>query len=263
MVPAIETLLSSTTRPVHRRGRSEHGFCKRRGRALGSSRFRSTDVTLPRFITDIHNGLGWSGRDCKWVSNGHTSSKVGAMAAIQELAREIGVDERTLRRAAAQGTLRCRRLGPRRLQLGERERAYLRGHWRMLSELRQALRTEQDVSLAVLYGSAARGDDEANSDLDLIVELRPDRDPRVHRRLAQRLGKRLGRDIDVAQSDRIQFADPLLWSRVVEEGRVLVDRDGRWSELRERRRAIRARADRAYQRDMAATATAIEELTQN
>jgi len=74
----------------------------------------------------------------------------------------------------------------------------------MLAALRQALRTERRVRLAVLYGSAARGDD---------------------------------------------------------EGRVLIDRDGAWSQLRERRRAIRARAQRAYRRQVTDAQRAIAELS--
>lgn len=44
---------------------------------------------------------------------------------------------------------------------------------------------------------------------------------------------------------------PLLLSRVVEEGRVLVDRDGTWAQRRDEKRAIRTRGERAYRREMA------------
>jgi hypothetical protein len=86
---------------------------------------------------------------------------------IQELAANLDVEERTLRRAVAQGALRTSRSGPRRLQLAPGEREYLRTHWPLLSGLRRTLRTEHDVRLAVLYGSLARGDEDAGSDLDL------------------------------------------------------------------------------------------------
>ena len=87
------------------------------------------------------------------------------MGVLQELAADLGLEERTLRRAVSQGTLRATRTGPRRLTLASGEREYLRVHWSLLSALRQALRTEHPVRLAVLYGSLARGDDDEGSEL--------------------------------------------------------------------------------------------------
>ncbi len=37
------------------------------------------------------------------------------------------------------------------------EREYVRRSWRLLSTLRAALRTEQNVRFALLFGSVARG----------------------------------------------------------------------------------------------------------
>jgi predicted nucleotidyltransferase len=183
------------------------------------------------------------------------------MGLIQELAIDLGAEERTLRRAASQGALRCSRPRPRQLRLAPGEREYLRGHWQLLAELRQALRTERRVRLAVLYGSVARGDEDAGSDLDLLVSLADGR-PAVAFALTARLELLIGRKVDVAQLERVEADAPLLLDRVLDEGRVLVDRDGQWRQLRERRRAIRARAQRAYRRQMASAAQAIEELTQ-
>jgi hypothetical protein len=70
------------------------------------------------------------------------------MGALQELAVDLDVEERTSRRAVAQGTLRATRSGPRRLRLASGEREYLRAHWPLLSSLRRALRTEHGVRLA-------------------------------------------------------------------------------------------------------------------
>ena len=182
------------------------------------------------------------------------------MGPIQELAADLGVEERTLRRAASQGALRCHRPRPRQLRLAPGERKYLRGHWKLLSELRQALRTERRIQMAVLYGSMARGDEDSGSDLDLLVSLADDR-LSTGFELATRLERATGRTVDVAYLERVEAAAPLLLDRVLDEGRVLVDRDGRWQELRSRRRAIRARAQRAYRRQMSGAARAIEELT--
>lgn len=181
------------------------------------------------------------------------------MGPIQQLAVDLGTDERTLRRAASQGTIRCRRLGPRRLRLDSVEQDYLRDHWQLLSALRRALRTERRVRLAVLYGSLARGDEDEASDLDLLVYFAEDR-PLASVRLAIDLERVVGRHVDVARLPRIESGAPLLLDRVLDEGRVLVDRDRLWQPLQARRRAVRARAKRSHHRQTSEAAQAIEEL---
>ncbi|MGH2854838.1 MAG: nucleotidyltransferase family protein [Solirubrobacteraceae bacterium] len=182
------------------------------------------------------------------------------MSAIQELAADLAVEERTLRRAAAQGTLRASLSGARRLQLAPGEHEYLRVHWPLLSGLRRALRTEHNVRLAVLYGSLARGDEDAGSDLDLLVSLADD-SLSVGFELAARLQRISGRRVDIAQLARVEAQAPLLLDQVLGEGRVVIDRDGQWDRLCERRSAIRARARRAHRHQMANAARAIKELT--
>ena len=180
------------------------------------------------------------------------------MGQLQELARELDAGERTLRRAASQGTLRARRVGPRRLRLDPGEDEYLRGHWELIAGLRRALRTERAFRLAVLYGSVARGDEDTDSDLDLLVSRAGDAGGTD---LSPRLQSVTGRRLDIAFLDRVEAAAPLLLDRVLDEGRVLIDRDCLWPQLRERRRAIRARARRAHRRQVVATSRAIAELT--
>jgi predicted nucleotidyltransferase len=182
------------------------------------------------------------------------------MGVLQELAVDLDVEERTLRRAVSQGTLRASRSGPRRLRLASGEREYLHAHWSLLSRLRRALRTEPGVRLAVLYGSLARGDEDADSDLDLLISFADDR-PLAGVELAVRLERVVGRPVDIARLERVEAQAPLLLDRVLDEGRVLVDRDGQWGLLRERHSAIRARARRDHRRQMAGAARAIEELT--
>lgn len=178
------------------------------------------------------------------------------MGPIQELARDLGAEERTLRRAVSQGTLRARRLGPRRLRLEAGEREYLRVHWQLLADLRRALRVERGVRLAVLYGSLARGDEDAGSDLDLLVSSTGG-----IAGLRLRLQDVTGRRLDVARLDRVEADAPLLLDRVLDEGRVLVDRDCQWPQMREHRRAIRARARRSHRRQMAVASRVIAEIT--
>lgn len=182
------------------------------------------------------------------------------MGAIQGLAAGLDAEERTLRRAVVQGAIHGSRTGPRRLRLVPGEAEYLRDHWQLLSALRQALRTERKVRLAVVYGSLARGEEDAGSDLDLAVSLDDDRPPATTE-LAVRLERVAGRHVDIPRIETVEAAAPLLLDRILEAGRVLVDRDGLWAQLRKRRRSIRARADRAYSRQMDEAADAIAELT--
>ena len=130
----------------------------------------------------------------------------------------------------------------------------------LVADLHRALRTEHDVRLAVLYGSLARGDEDAGSDLDLLISL-ADKRPSAGLELAIRLEPVAGRQVDVAHLERVEADAPLLLDRVLDEGRVLVDHDGQWRLLRERHSAIRVRARRDHRRQMASAARAIEELT--
>lgn len=182
------------------------------------------------------------------------------MGPIQELANDLGVEERTLRRASAQGTLHARRTRPRRLLLAPGEHEYLRTHWHLLAELRKGLRTQREVRLAVIYGSVARGDEDDDSDLDLLISFSAGRFL-ANSDVAVRVADIVDRRIDLADLERVEAGAPLLLDRVLDEGRVLVDRDGQWGELRQRRQAIRARAKRAYRRQLAGASLAIEELT--
>jgi predicted nucleotidyltransferase len=113
--------------------------------------------------------------------------------------------------------------------------------------------------LAVLYGSLARGDEDEGSDLDLLVSLCGEG---FAGRLnpSTRLRGVAGRRVDMADLNRIEADAPLLLDRILDEGRVLVDRDRQWPQLRERRRAIRARARRDQRHRMAAASQTIAEL---
>jgi predicted nucleotidyltransferase len=86
------------------------------------------------------------------------------------------VPERTLRRAAAEGLIHGERTSPRRFRTSMREEAYLRAHWPLLRGLRDALRTEPNVRLAVLFGSRAVGTATARSDVNLLALADPSAD---------------------------------------------------------------------------------------
>jgi predicted nucleotidyltransferase len=162
------------------------------------------------------------------------------MDSLRRVAAELAIPERTLRRAASEGLVRGERVSPRRFQITFPEEAYLRGHWGLLRALRAALRTEPNVRLAVLFGSTAAGSDDDSSDLDVLVALH---DPGVGRlgALAGRLSRRLGRDVQLVRLSEAETS-PLLMVDVIEQGRVLVDRDGGWSGLQQAAVAWRRRA---------------------
>jgi predicted nucleotidyltransferase len=152
------------------------------------------------------------------------------MDSLRSLAAELSIPERTLRRAAAEGLIRGRRVSPRRFRTSLREEMYLHSHWKLLQSLREALRTEPNVKLAVLFGSTAVGVDREDSDLDILVALA---DPAVGRLadLAGRLTRRLDREVQLV---RLKDAErsPVLMSAILKEGRTLIDREQRWSALR-------------------------------
>jgi len=128
------------------------------------------------------------------------------------------------------------------LALSLNERLYIRRSWWLLSALRAALRTEQNVRLAVLFGSAATGADTPTSDVDLLVDLR---DPDFERvvDLSSKLTPIIGRPVDVVRLLDAE-ADPSLLADLVDQGRVLVDRENRWAHLQEREPAMRHRGRR-------------------
>jgi predicted nucleotidyltransferase len=172
------------------------------------------------------------------------------------LAEEVQTNERTLRRAANRGTIRCDRAGPRRISLPTREYEYVRTRWPLLASLIRALRTLPHVRLAVLYGSLARGEERSDSDIDVLVRFREDT---IHARalVAERLERAVGRRVQLVSIDD---APPLLLADVLRDGRVLVDRDGDWPRLKATERRVREKA-KAAERDLNEAAwSAMEEL---
>lgn len=111
-----------------------------------------------------------------------------------------------------------------------------------LTSLRQALRTEGNVRFALLFGSAARGDDSEGSDVDLIVEMRDSSLVRIVD-LELKLEELLGRRVDVLTLEDAS-ANPVLLAEAVEEGRAIVDREDRWAQMGSETEAMNRRAER-------------------
>jgi predicted nucleotidyltransferase len=163
---------------------------------------------------------------------------------LEELAREVGVHERTLRRAVSGGLIHARRPSSHRLSISEGETAWIRSHWSLIGQLLAALRTEPNVELGVLFGSVARGTDvEGISDVDLLVELRRS-SPGVLDALRQRLGERVQANVELVPLKAAR-RDSILLSEVLRDGRPLVDRGGIWPGLQAQRDRTTSEADRA------------------
>lgn len=162
-----------------------------------------------------------------------------------------------MRRAAAQGLIRGERLSERRFKTSLREESYLRSHWGLLRALRQALRTEPNVRLAVLFGSLAKGEESEFSDVDLLVVLRDETAGDVAG-LSARLGERMGRDVQLVLLEAVERS-PALMLDALNDGRVLVDRDGVWARLRAGERRWRRKA--AEQRSLEDAVSDLETLS--
>jgi predicted nucleotidyltransferase len=154
------------------------------------------------------------------------------MTDLALLADEVGVNERTLRRAVAEGALRGTRRSARKLDLPLAERQYVRRSWSMLARLRGVLRTEQNVRFALLFGSTAAGTDTAASDIDVLVDLRDGSLERVAD-LNAKLSAVAGRPVDVVRLEDAE-AEPSFLADLLAYGRVLVDREEQWPGLRRR-----------------------------
>src|ERR1700691_1456347 len=129
----------------------------------------------------------------------------------------------------------------------------------LVADLRRALRTEPNVRLAVVYGSFARGRETPESDLDLLVSLAEDR-PDAAVKLAVRLERGLGCEVDVARLNRVEENAPLLLLQAIDEGRVVLDRERQWTRLRERREDIAHRARRAHEARRRRARASVREL---
>lgn len=165
------------------------------------------------------------------------------MTALDFVAKEVGVNERTLRRAVSEGTLRASRPSPRKLDLPFSEDRYVRRHWPLIAKLREALRTQHNVRFAMLFGSTARGEDTERSDVDMIADLR---DPSFDRvlDLTVKLEGTIWKSVDVVRLEDAED-DPTFLAMALEDGRVLVDREGMWPRLRRREAALRRRGHKA------------------
>lgn len=183
---------------------------------------------------------------------GHTEAYTGRMSReLARIAQDVGCSERTVRRYVGEGLLRSRSVLSSRHELSEEEQSYLSSHWRLLAGMKHALRTERDVRLAVLFGSTAVGEDRPDSDLDVLV-VRRSTTARAKAGLSIRLSRALSKRVHLVDLEHAEES-PALLADVVLEGRPLIDRDGLWGGLLDRRAEIISRA-RAAEAALAARA---------
>jgi predicted nucleotidyltransferase len=180
------------------------------------------------------------------------------MNSLTLLAEEVGVNERTLRRAVSLGTLHGSRLAPRKLQLPLGEREYVRRSWGLVATLRAALRTEQNVRFAMLFGSAAVGADTSESDVDVLLNLRDASFERVVD-LVTKLTRLVGRPVDVVELKDAE-AEPSFLAQALADGRVLVDREDLWPALCARKEGLRSRGSRHDARRMDSALAGIDQM---
>lgn len=171
-----------------------------------------------------------------------------ATDSLRTLARNLGIPERTLRRAANEGLVHGERISERRYRTSLREEAYLRNHWSVLKQLRELLRTEPTVRLAVLFGSLATGEEAEGSDVDLLVAI-SDPSAAAAAELSARMTARLRKDVQLVLL-RDAEQSPVLMVDALAHGRVLIDRDARWHNMQQdssrwQRRARRGAIDLA------------------
>lgn len=175
------------------------------------------------------------------------------MSATLELARELDVSDRTLRRAVSRKLLRGERRSANKLEISAQEEIYVRAHWGLLQALVAALRTEPGVEAAVLFGSIAKGTDHADSDMDLAVKLRRQARTSVPA-LERRVASAVGRAVHIILLED-GLADGRFALEIIDHGRPLTDRGGVWASLRRRRPSLARKATEqatAREREMAA-----------
>lgn len=108
-------------------------------------------------------------------------------------------------------------------------------HNALVERLRRCLETRPEIQESYLFGSAARGELEAHSDLDVAVRVDPALVPEAPYGYRAQLATELmeaagGREVDVVV---LNVADPVLYHRVLRDGERLTSRDLRATTTRE------------------------------
>jgi predicted nucleotidyltransferase len=161
-------------------------------------------------------------------------ARPGIVRHVRELARELGrsatIVGQELDRLERTGILTSERIGrARRYRVDEQSpiasevRSLVQKTIGVEARIRDAIADLPGIEEAFLYGSYARGDERATSDLDLFV-IGPVDQERLSERLAE-VERELGRDVNVAsygrgEFERLRMNGDLFIERVFEGSRV-------------------------------------------
>ena len=89
-------------------------------------------------------------------------------------------------------------------------------------EIQKILESEEDIVVAILFGSLARGDEGFESDLDLGISTEGDLTPDRKMTLIEQLAAATGRPVDLVD---LRNANPIIRTQILTKGRMLVKRD--------------------------------------
>jgi len=155
---------------------------------------------------------------------------------LTHLADELGISDRTARRAAALGLIRGARSTPRDFLVFRGEAEYLRENWAWLEPARRAVRRLPGVSFAAVWRAAAASQTRDPDRIDLVVASAvPQLGP-----LQIRLSRALGRPVTMTPLPWV-LDQPAAIVELVDHGRVLVDLADHWRRLKRARPAARMR----------------------
>ncbi len=141
----------------------------------------------------------------------------------------LRVSNKTLWSWHKKGLIRAVRLPSGRLRYYKSDiEDIVRGKKRenLLEKIRNALMHEENVLIAYLYGSRARGDFQEESDVDVAVLVKDlpttEKNPFYETELSLRLSKAVGKDVEV----RLINGKPLIFlCQVLKHGKLIVSKD--------------------------------------
>lgn len=87
-----------------------------------------------------------------------------------------------------------------------------------IRQLELELEQDSEISLAILFGSCAKGNATFNSDIDIAIKLKAPLESDKKMRIIQKIAEKMGRAVDLV--DLSTIGEPLL-SQIVRHGLVL------------------------------------------
>lgn len=149
----------------------------------------------------------------------------------KEARRLLRVSNKTLWSWYKKGLIRAVRLPSGRLRYYKSDiDAILRGKRaeNMIEKLREALEKEENVIVAYLYGSRARGDYHEKSDVDIAVLVKslpsPEENPFYEVDLSLKLSKAISADVEI----KVLNDKPLVFlCQVLRHGKLIISKDER------------------------------------